>query len=54
MFHRGDLRLGASGASGSVHYPGRSTYGGDCLPGAFGSGGVIGLMEGMSSLEPLQ
>ena len=26
----------------SGHYPGWSTYGGDCLPGAFGSGGVSG------------
>ena len=34
--------MGAGGASGSGHYPGRSTYGGDYLPGAFGSGGVSG------------
>ena len=27
---------------GSGHYPGRSTYGGDYLPGASGSGGVSG------------
>ena len=37
-----DLRLGAGGKSGSGRYPGRSTYGGDYLPGAFGSGGVSG------------
>ena len=43
-----------AGKSGSGHYPGRSTYGGEYLPGAFGSGGVSGLMAGMSSLEPLE
>ena len=38
--HGGALRPGTGGASGSRHYPGRSTYGGDYLPGAFGSGCV--------------
>ena len=42
LVHRGDLRLGAGGASGSGRYPGRSTYGGDYLPGTFGCGGVSG------------
>ena len=37
-----DLRLGAGSKSSSGRYPGRSTYGGDYLPGAFGSGGVSG------------
>ena len=34
--------MGAGDKSGSGHYPGRSIYGGDYLPGAFGSGGVSG------------
>ena len=32
----------SGGASSSENYPGRSTYGGDYLPRAFGSGGVSG------------
>ena len=36
------IRLEAGDKSGSGHYPGRSTYGGDRLPGAFGSRGVSG------------
>ena len=40
--HGGALRPGTGGTSSSGHYPGRSTYGGDYLPGAFGSGGVSG------------
>ena len=34
--------MGAGGKSGSGHYPGWSTYGGDYQPRAFGSGGVSG------------
>ena len=38
-----DVRLEAGDKSGSGHYPGRSTYGGEYLPpGAIGSGGVSG------------
>ena len=39
-YHREIIRLEAGDKSGSGHYPGWSTYGGDCLPVAFGSGGV--------------
>ena len=39
-----------------LKFPGRSTYGGDYLPRAFGSGVSLdsGLMEGTSSPEPLE
>ena len=37
-----DVRLEAGDKSGSGHYPGRSTYGVDYLPGSSGSGGVSG------------
>ena len=55
-YHKGDIRLAAGGASGSENYPERSTYGGDYLPGAFGSGVSLdsGLMEGTSCPEPLE
>ena len=48
--------MGAGATSGSGHYLGRSTYGGDYQTLAFGSGGVSGrgLMEGMLSQEPLE
>ena len=41
--------------SGSGHGPGQSTYGGDYLPGAFGSGVSLDSrpMEGSSCLEPV-
>ena len=39
---RKDLGRGADGTSGSGHYPGQSTYGGDYLLGASGSGGFPG------------
>ena len=50
------IRLEAGDKTGSGQYPGRSTYGGDCLPGAFGSGVSLdsGLMKGMSCTEPLE
>ena len=37
-----DIGRGAGGTSGSGHYPGQSTLGGEYLPGASGSGGVPG------------
>ena len=36
------FRLEAGDKSGYELYPGQSTYGGEYLPGAFGSGGVPG------------
>ena len=53
---RQDLGRGADGTSGSGHYLGQSTYGGDYIPGSSDSGVSldIGPMEGTSCLEPLE